>query len=1337
MEQKSTDFASSYLMANQTLEDQNLSNLQHSAFVNFSDNQAQIIGNKFGGAGYFAETHHAASYNVNQSNQSGDDVANLVNSREFGSVDIQTTSGMAFNPKYFSTPEQSYAAGAELFTDESGTLVAKYAGQQIIVPSDQLVQVQQIHQTQIDQAQVNGQIEQVNALNQITFTDRITDTNGVSSTPLSYTEAQQGTSEFRQGMMPEYAQQSSTIDHTVDFMGNALMATAFVSVFELAPAITRTLKQVGSGELQLNNAGATLLKDLKSNQTLTHIQQGAGKAVTAGGLTFVTHIDAGLSAFIVTFTWDVKQIYQRYQNGDINRETMMSAIKQAGLNRGILTLVTVAAVSVAGTVGILVPILAQWLVSNVRERQQFEHGLKDIVNGWMRSVNETAQITARQWQIAYSGHQLAITHQQEQQGKNMNHQQQLNHDIHDFNHTIQNDDFTQEIKTIATNYEPLARDYLQAQNLLIAEQAKSHPELQDCIERFLIENQNNRMVIENAALDAMQLLQYDNQKVTPLSFLDKLKLKVFSQDVLEYQANEPIRTLFTAQLAALRMLKGLQSEQRLSVEFIAFIQSQLHGITDKLLQQEQTRLNDLEQVYQSMSLAYTSLRQRIIQHEARIERLEKHEKLQDWLQLSHIQKIQGLSYKQMPESLRLCTAINEFIHKTEGVWGWKDLEFLQAFLNQVGLEDIDPQDFIQDLYMQSNLKNRLFHQLKKINQKDSFATAQQPSVLLFDELYSNSIHDFSLEQIVNLDNLSLFTTGKQSSAWDLALLILWHLKTAGITPYRLTSIDKQKQNWLAALGQLQQLIDERILSSALQPQINQVKANILTFKLSVPLIGKFSVGKSTLLNTWLEQNIQLTDLGACTSYPTEFHYSEYDKQKVVVVTEQDNINNTHREEYTLDIYQQLLCNGTLEQQNILWVEIHLHNAALARHPDLVIVDTPGLESNVGSHEEALIRYSGTANSSFILCVARTHLGEAERQFVLRQYTMGKPVSLLVCQEDLISSQERLAVRQAIAQQSAIDEEYSLVRGCSAHENDLKGLVDLFNHIEEQKEELFEQSLKHQVQTLIFLAKQNLEQQLATDTSRETLYQQKQAIHDSQQRVREEYEREKVVLLRLVESHIRTEVISTIDTMLNARKPHYYSVAQSGESTLQALIQADVQNTFQLATEQSLYPVIERSAKKLNAAILIHHNTSLVSYLPNIHATDESNANTAMVVGGATGIVASMALGLTLPFLIIPGIFGGMFFAEKRKQEQLRFEIDNVIANVLNNLDQQVAIQLREIAENHIETIYQTLQERLQAESDNIIKIEQQLQRDKDDRNKLKLRVNQVCDSLNTLLSIER
>lgn len=66
----------------------------------------------------------------------------------------------------------------------------------------------------------------------------------------------------------------------------------------------------------------------------------------------------------------------------------------------------------------------------------------------------------------------------------------------------------------------------------------------------------------------------------------------------------------------------------------------------------------------------------------------------------------------MPESLRLCNAINEFIHKTEGVWVWKDLEFT-GFFKSGRFGKYRPQHFIQDVYMQSNLKNRLFHQLKK------------------------------------------------------------------------------------------------------------------------------------------------------------------------------------------------------------------------------------------------------------------------------------------------------------------------------------------------------------------------------------------------------------------------------------------------------------------------------------------------------------------------------------------------------------------------------------------------------------------------------------------------
>lgn len=106
----------------------------------FVDNTAKISGNLNGGAGYFAETHHAASFNVNQADAGLEDRATLINSNPFGSVDILTDSGVAANPKFYATASESYAAGAQLVEHDSD-ITAKYAGQDIIVPQDQLSEV--------------------------------------------------------------------------------------------------------------------------------------------------------------------------------------------------------------------------------------------------------------------------------------------------------------------------------------------------------------------------------------------------------------------------------------------------------------------------------------------------------------------------------------------------------------------------------------------------------------------------------------------------------------------------------------------------------------------------------------------------------------------------------------------------------------------------------------------------------------------------------------------------------------------------------------------------------------------------------------------------------------------------------------------------------------------------------------------------------------------------------------------------------------------------------------------------------------------------------------------
>ncbi len=85
-------------------------------------------------------------------------------------------------------------------------------------------------------------------------------------------------------------------------------------------------------------------------------------------------------------------------------------------------------------------------------------------------------------------------------------------------------------------------------------------------------------------------------------------------------------------------------------------------------------------------------------------------------------------------------------------------------------------------------------------------------------------------------------------------------------------------------------------------------------------------------------------------------------------------------------------------------------------------------------------------------------------------------------------------------------------------------------------------------------------------------------------LRSQYEKEKNMLLRLVDTRISQDVMSTIEQVLNSRRLYYYDLVVEQAQQLQASIQADIQNAFQLATQQFLHPVIHRSATKLNTAV---------------------------------------------------------------------------------------------------------------------------------------------------------
>ena len=166
-------------------------------------------------------------------------------------------------------------------------------------------------------------------------------------------------------------------------------------------------------------------------------------------------------------------------------------------------------------------------------------------------------------------------------------------------------------------------EQLQEQNLLLLSTQIDSIEVNQAVQRFMIEHSNNSRVFEAAAIDAMAILDStDNTDTKSLSLLSKLKLAVLPQSKLQQQS-ERVCTLMTGQIAAMRMLQSLQNDQTMSLEFITLLQQRMSEMADEIANTQVAHMDGVKQTYESIALVYSKLRSKIVEQTKRIDTLEK------------------------------------------------------------------------------------------------------------------------------------------------------------------------------------------------------------------------------------------------------------------------------------------------------------------------------------------------------------------------------------------------------------------------------------------------------------------------------------------------------------------------------------------------------------------------------------------------------------------------------------------------------------------------------------------------------------------------------------------
>jgi predicted GTPase len=176
------------------------------------------------------------------------------------------------------------------------------------------------------------------------------------------------------------------------------------------------------------------------------------------------------------------------------------------------------------------------------------------------------------------------------------------------------------------------------------------------------------------------------------------------------------------------------------------------------------------------------------------------------------------------------------------------------------------------------------------------------------------------------------------------------------------------------------------------------------FEIRIPLVGAFSCGKSSLLNTLIGEPLLATAVTPETAVPAELRFDAERRfagclpdGRRVPLQAQDIKNNQ---------LSMLLPDG--------WVEIRFPSPALASRPQLVLVDLPGLDSGIAAHERVIDNYASRSLAyGVVVSVQEGALRESLRRALPELAVAQMPVVLILSKADMRRPEEVHTVAERV------------------------------------------------------------------------------------------------------------------------------------------------------------------------------------------------------------------------------------------------------------------------------------------------------------------------------------
>ena len=481
-------------------------------------------------------------------------------------------------------------------------------------------------------------------------------------------------------------------------------------------------------------------------------------------------------------------------------------------------------------------------------------------------------------------------------------------------------------------------------------------------------------------------------------------------------------------------------------------------------------------------------------------------------------------------------------------------------------------------------------------------------------------------------------------------------------------------------------------------RIDQYEKGMKTARVCAPVVGKFSAGKSAMINTLLGGHYLRQDITPETALPAEIVYSDGENHFRL---------KSHSGDWR-DLTPDEWKKGKWTVSTADCLRLTLNNKELAEIPDLMIVDMPGFESGIAAHDKAIDQYIAKSMVYILAFPADDMiLRRPMERFLAEIQLYHKPVQIAITKWDKRNPEEWKdaleALKNKIASLLQVSPEAIPVCHTSQVDQDAEGLKEMLRNLQGQAKNLLEKkydsfALEEAAHTESYL-KSFLAGSALTVSE---LDEKEEELQQKIKEVQETFEKNKADFTNSM-TGIADIVTADVQAALNGQTSSFVAMASSGKD-----IGESVNQTVRMAVTKSiqgkLVPSILKYLDQSQRLMPLPNYTEGLNLQFQFNTSEVESSVTPVIVKAVTGVVKKIFMGPIGTLLAAAIEKLAEFFCGGHDEENQEAKIRRQLqTEIYGQILEKVRVQVGESASKQIAAVNEKLAAEMARQQDTLMK----------------------------------